>query len=210
MRLEIITYKSKIDSKSPPILFVHGAWHGAWCWEEHFLPYFAKYGYSAYALSLQGHGGSCSNKKLYKVSIDDYLHNIVHAITVLSESEYTPPILVGHSMGAMILQKYLKTENVPSILAAVLLTPVPIKGIRTTALRIFRKNPCIFIHCLLKLSVFPVIGTPQLAKKAFFSSDISDTIFNKYYAQMQDESIRVFFEMMFPKLSSHKKIMCLY
>ena len=25
-----------------PLLFVHGAWHGAWCWEEHFLDRFAE------------------------------------------------------------------------------------------------------------------------------------------------------------------------
>jgi hypothetical protein len=22
----------------PPLLFVHGAWHGAWCWQEHWMP----------------------------------------------------------------------------------------------------------------------------------------------------------------------------
>ena len=40
MQLEVITHKPKAVS-STPILFVHGAWHGAWCWEN-FLPYFAE------------------------------------------------------------------------------------------------------------------------------------------------------------------------
>ena len=29
------------------LLFVHGAWHGAWCWAEHFLDFFAAQGYAA-------------------------------------------------------------------------------------------------------------------------------------------------------------------
>ena len=39
-----------------PVLFVHGAWHGAWCGDEHFLDFFADKGYRAVALSLRGHG----------------------------------------------------------------------------------------------------------------------------------------------------------
>ena len=38
MKLEILSEKPKGTPKQTPILFVHGAWHGAWCWEK-FLPY---------------------------------------------------------------------------------------------------------------------------------------------------------------------------
>jgi len=41
MQLEVITRKPKAAASSTPILFVHAAWHGAWCWEN-FLPYFAE------------------------------------------------------------------------------------------------------------------------------------------------------------------------
>lgn len=53
MQLEIIDHKPKDISKAVPLLFVHGAWHGAWCWEEYFLPYFAEHGYRSVALSLR-------------------------------------------------------------------------------------------------------------------------------------------------------------
>ena len=42
----------------PPLLFVHGSYHGAWCWRERFLPYFAAAGWDCYAVSLRGQGGS--------------------------------------------------------------------------------------------------------------------------------------------------------
>jgi hypothetical protein len=41
MPLEIITCHPETDPHPTPVLFVHGAWHGAWCWEKFFLPYFA-------------------------------------------------------------------------------------------------------------------------------------------------------------------------
>jgi pimeloyl-ACP methyl ester carboxylesterase len=41
----------------PPLLFVHGLGHGAWCW-EHWLDTAAAAGYPAAAVSLRGHADS--------------------------------------------------------------------------------------------------------------------------------------------------------
>jgi pimeloyl-ACP methyl ester carboxylesterase len=46
------------SDRPTPLLFVHGAWHGAWCWDEYFLDFFAGRGYRALAVSLRGHGNS--------------------------------------------------------------------------------------------------------------------------------------------------------
>jgi pimeloyl-ACP methyl ester carboxylesterase len=40
MDLQRITQIPDENLRPTPILFVHGSWHGAWCWEK-FLPYFA-------------------------------------------------------------------------------------------------------------------------------------------------------------------------
>jgi hypothetical protein len=32
-----------------PLLFVHGACHAAWCWDEHFLDFFADNGFQVIA-----------------------------------------------------------------------------------------------------------------------------------------------------------------
>ena len=39
--LEVLARMPAGDAKGTPLLFVHGAFTGAWCWEEHFLPFFA-------------------------------------------------------------------------------------------------------------------------------------------------------------------------
>ena len=44
MRLELISHVPQTPTQQTPILFLHGAWHGAWCWEDYFLPYFAQKG----------------------------------------------------------------------------------------------------------------------------------------------------------------------
>ena len=41
-RLEIIVRQPEGRQQPHPLLFVHGAYSGAWCWDEYFLPYFAK------------------------------------------------------------------------------------------------------------------------------------------------------------------------
>jgi len=45
MQLEFITRNPGGAAKATPLLFVHSTWHDAWCWVEHFLPYFAARGY---------------------------------------------------------------------------------------------------------------------------------------------------------------------
>jgi hypothetical protein len=45
--LEIIDKGSSGEADATPLLFVHGAAHGAWCWDEHFLDFFADKAYRA-------------------------------------------------------------------------------------------------------------------------------------------------------------------
>lgn len=39
---------------NPPLVFVHGSYHAAWCWAEHWLAFFSVSGYDCYAISLLG------------------------------------------------------------------------------------------------------------------------------------------------------------
>ncbi len=48
LSLEVISQQPQSNARPTPLLFVHGAWHGAWCWEN-FLPYFAQHGYQTQA-----------------------------------------------------------------------------------------------------------------------------------------------------------------
>ena len=42
------------SEKNPPLVFVHGSYHAAWCWDEHWLPFFSRFGFDCYSVSLLG------------------------------------------------------------------------------------------------------------------------------------------------------------
>ncbi len=53
--LEILDKGVRTARHPTPIVFVHGGYHAAWCWDEHFLDYFADLGYRVVAPSLRAH-----------------------------------------------------------------------------------------------------------------------------------------------------------
>ncbi|HWR01436.1 MAG TPA: alpha/beta fold hydrolase [Chlorobaculum sp.] len=197
MRLEVITQKPSSVTRSAPILFVHGMWHAAWCWEEHFMPFFSQKGFETFALSLRGHGGSDGRNQLRRASLDDYVSDVVEVVGRFG----LPPIVVGHSMGGMIVQKYL--ESYPAA-AAVLMASVPPGGIIPATMRIFLRHPLQVLKANLTLSLLPVVSTPQLVREMFFSPDIADEMVSECFVRLQDESYRVYLDMLglnLPKLN---------
>src|ERR1044072_1083743 len=121
MELEVIARESKREAQRTPLLFVHGSCHGAWCWAENFLDYFAARGHSSYALSLRGHGQSDGKDILQWASVKDYVSDVAQVADGLRR----PPVLIGHSLGGLVVQKYLETHHAP---AAVLIASSPASG----------------------------------------------------------------------------------
>lgn len=199
MKLEIISRYPSGDAHSTPLLFIHGALHGAWCWEFHFLDYFAQYGFTAHAVNLRGHGNSEGRERLRWTRIADYVEDLENAARLLP----SPPILIGHSMGSFIIQKYLEDHAAP---AAVLLTPPPPTGLRGATLRIARRHPLAFAKINLTLSLLPLVGTPALAREAFFSDDLPEELLLEYWGRMQDDSFLGFIDMLVLDLPKPPKL----
>jgi alpha-beta hydrolase superfamily lysophospholipase len=199
MKLEVITREPVSDAHPTPVLFVHGMWHAAWCWSEHFLPYFAQQGYVSHALSLRGHGGSEGHERLRWTSLADYVDDVAQVAGQLQR----PPVLVGHSMGGMVVQKYLESHQAP---AATLLASAPPRGLLPATLRVALRHPLAFLKVNLTLSLFPVIGTPSLTQEAFFSVDMSEEKATAYFARMQDESYHAYMDMMILDLPRPERV----
>src|SRR5271168_3479351 len=81
--LEVIDKGSCSDSHPVPLLFVHGALHAAWCWDEHFLDFFADKGYHAVALSLRGHGASPGRERLRWTGLQEYVGDVAETAAQL-------------------------------------------------------------------------------------------------------------------------------
>jgi pimeloyl-ACP methyl ester carboxylesterase len=115
------------------LVFVHGMSHGAWCWEERFIPYFQAKGYTCLAINLPGHEQEGSSKAI-SYSLADYVQALKKLVDDLPEA----PILIGHSMGGMIVQRYLKTGKAKK---AILLASVPPSGVLRPSLRTLFRYP---------------------------------------------------------------------
>ena len=202
MHLELFSQQPTGNPQSPhptPLLFVHGAWHGSWCWKEHFLPYFAQHGYASYALDLRGHGTSEGGKRLRWTRIASYVADIEQVTRQLDR----PPVLIGHSMGGLVVQKYIETHNAP---AAVLLASVPPSGTLRTTLSIARRHPLSFFKANATLKLYPIVGTPALTREAFFPADMPGEEVQRYFTLIQDESYRAFLDMMVFSLPRPKRV----
>jgi pimeloyl-ACP methyl ester carboxylesterase len=185
-RLEVISAAPARKSRKPPVLFIHGAFAAAWCWADHFLPYFADKGYAAHAVSLRGHGGSEGRDHLDWHSIGNYVDDVAEVIGLLGEA----PILVGHSMGGMVVQKYLETAAVP---AAVLMASVPPQGLLSSSLQLAISSPDLFRD--LNGILHGGNTSAEALRQMLFAQPVDRDTLHRYHRLMQPESQRAIWDM---------------
>jgi pimeloyl-ACP methyl ester carboxylesterase len=196
MKLETIS-KYPSDSTHPtPLLFIHGTLHGAWCWDVHFLDYFAQHGFVAHAVNLRGHGNSEWRGKLRWTRIADYVEDVANTIRQLP----SPPILIGHSMGGFIIRSIWRiTPPRPYCYLAILPGSCQRPQDRPAATARLCQGQ-------LDAEPYPLIATPHLARQAFFSDDLEDELLAEYWKQMQEDSFRAFLDMVALDLPKPAKV----
>ena len=192
MKLEILSRLPSKRRSATPVLFIHGAYVAAWCWGEYFLPHFSGRGYAAHALSLRGHGGSDGHDTLHLHSLDDYVEDVRQAVAQLG----APPVLVGHSMGGIVVQRYLERHHAP---AAVLMASVPPGGLLGSTLDLMRKDPAFFHEIGLLQYVNPHLVSADGVRRALFSPDTPEAEVAKVLGRGQRESYRAIMDMTWPQ-----------
>jgi pimeloyl-ACP methyl ester carboxylesterase len=215
MPLEVISREPALPLASPlasralpPLLFVHGACAGAWCWDEHFLPYYAEHGFSAHALSLRGHGeGRQNGNPSASFSIENYVEDVRRVASELTATHGTAPVLVGHSMGGLVVQRYLEhgsASHLASHLAshpasgAVLMASYPATGILGSWLYWQAQMP--FLWAAFAEFSRRYAGQGLENRAAFthtwvFSREMDATLVEGYSRRFVVESLRAFMDM---------------
>ncbi len=198
-QLEIIEACPRGGAAARPLLFLHGAFAGAWCWSRHFLPYFAEQGFRAYAVSLRGHGASPGRERLDWLSISDYVRDLEQAVKAVGGD----PVFVGHSMGGFVVQKYLERNTA---CAAVLMASVPPQGLLAASVTLAFSNPGLFAD----LNAMLHRGRASLAtlQHAMFASPVTPDELHTYYRQMQPESQRAMWDMTLFNLPQLRRERC--
>ena len=191
--LELIHRAPSGRPRGPALLFVHGAYVGAWCWDVHFLPYLAGRGYPSYAASLRGHGSSGCDVDYALLGIDDYVDDVERAC----ERIEGPLVLVGHSMGALVVRRLLarSAPTTARALGAVLMAPVPSSGLTPAVWGLAFSSPLLLAE--MNRVQFGHARFDELThiRRALFSAGADDALMRRYFGRMQRESQRALFEM---------------
>lgn len=109
-----------------PVVFVHGAFCGSWAFDD-FRVHFERLGYPTHAPDLPAHERGADLERLAQYGVHDYAAALIRVVRGLPR----PPVLIGHSLGGLIVQMAaVKTECA----ALILLAPSPPWGVMPATL----------------------------------------------------------------------------
>jgi pimeloyl-ACP methyl ester carboxylesterase len=176
-------------AKRPPILFVHGSYWSAHIWTAHFFPYFSAKGFACNAVSLRGHGDS--DGMLGWTSLADYGEDVAEAMRQIGEK----PILIGHSVGGLVVQHALAAHEVA---AAVLVAAVPPSGISSSAMHLSMFAPDILWQLGLLQSLGTEAVSTEVMARAFLGPNAGAEAKELLMSHLQRESPRVAADLLAP------------
>lgn len=100
------------------IFFIHGVYHGKWCWENDFLKKFRDNGYKVHCPDLRKYIKEDEKESLL-LTYTEHLHRLVMQCA-------DKPMIVVHSAYSIVLLEYLKRYS-DTIGKVVFITPIAIK-----------------------------------------------------------------------------------
>ncbi len=172
-------------SSEPTLVFVHGAWHGPWCWEAWAAGARAA-GFATAVPALPGHGRPGDSSRIW-FRMRSYVRHVREVV----ESIDGPVVLVGHSMGGYVTQRVL--EDAPAHLAAaVLVASVPRRGVAGATARLLRGTPGPTLRALLTADLYRIVEGPARTRRAFFTADTARQVVDATSSRLQNESYLAF------------------
>jgi len=200
-KLEILERIPKVQTSKKILLFIHGAQAGAWTY-DYFLDYFESKGFSCYALSLRGHGQSEGYEDIDQFGLDDYVEDVLSVVKKLDHK----PILIGHSMGGAIVQRYLRDYQ-DTIDSAILLSSAVYGGIhQESPLGMFFSDSRSFLRKLRNEHKNQNITLETLMKDVVLSPRFTDQEIKIIRGKFTKESQKVKQDLMKPFLPMDFKL----
>lgn len=172
----------------PPLLFVHGGYSHAGCWDVRFIPYFQQQGYDCHAIDLSGHGDSPGRERLDDFGLDDYVADLAVAVASIDQL----PVLIGHSMGCLVCQRFLEQGTARAV---GFLAPVPPTGTAGSASRLALTVPDFFAELPNAVNGTASRQTMRTMARVYFSPSMPERETSDYLPLIQPESARAVAEM---------------
>lgn len=170
------------------LLFVHGGYVDSSCWQHHFIPFFQRQGYDCFAVDLAGHGASEGRAHIDDFGIDDYAADVAHVMEQIDG----PTIVIGHSMGTMVLERYLDGGDA---VAAAFLSPVPPTGTLPSAISLTTRFPGFLQAIERVLNGQRSDDIEEVLTRAYFAKDMSVGEARRFMEFVVPESQKAIAEM---------------
>jgi hypothetical protein len=104
-----------------------------------------------------------------------------------------PPVVIGHSLGGFVVQKYLERHTAP---AGILLASAPPRGMYRALLRFASHHPFIFCKSNVTLSTRAYVKTPSLVREILFSENTPEIIVRDCFERLTEEAMPAFFDIL--------------
>jgi pimeloyl-ACP methyl ester carboxylesterase len=149
--MQVMSCLPQQDTDKPVLMFLHGSFHAAWCWTEHFFPFFVSKGYPVVAPSLRGTaknvgtGGTFAGEDVKKVKIMEHVADLEAFLEELPRivgRDAVKPVVICHSFGGLAVMKYLENnpENASRLGGIVTICSVPPSGNGQMTMRFLRRS----------------------------------------------------------------------
>lgn len=178
-----------VEPQEATLVFVHGAWHGPWCWDRWSAVARAN-GYATASPTLPAHDRVGDPTRIWP-RVSRYVD---HVRTVV-ESIDGPVIVVGHSMGGYVVQRVLE-DGAAGVAGAVLVASVPRRGVAGATARLLRESPGRTIRALGSADLYRLVATPGLVRRRFFSPATTDDVVDDCHRRLQNESMSALLPML--------------
>lgn len=162
-----------------------------------FLSFFQRHGYDCFTLDLRGHGQCKADDSLHALGLEDYADDLEIAHSRIGH----PSVLIGHSMGSRVVQRYLRRKHFAQ--GAILLSPVPASGTSASAMRLTLRYPRFFDAIEAATHGEMTDAAAALLTRIYFSPDTTPEMAQQYVAMIGPESKRALAELLLPEFFTH-------
>lgn len=149
-------------------------------------------GHDVVSVTLPDHGNPGASDRLWS-SIGSYVDHVKAELQKLDSEARKNVVLVGHSMGGLVVQRVMETEQV---MAGVLVASMPRRGAIGVLTRLTRHDPKTILATTALLSLWPIVQHEQQVRELFFTADADDETVANAHRNLQNESYVAFLSML--------------
>ena len=165
-------------------VLVHGAYHGAWCWQK-LSPFLEEKGHRVFAIDLPSHGKDTT--PLSEVTMDSYANKVAETVNSIEGKV----ILVGHSLGGAVIS--VSAERIPDKIESLVYISAVLPKNGQTVMKSIAKdpNPSGIQFAEINEEEGTVKVKPEKAKEAFYH-DCEEEDLNLALANLTVQSLTPF------------------